>query len=30
VDSCCHQCKHWWLHIFFFSAEEKKNADKSG
>ena len=26
VDTCCHQFKNWWLPIFFFPAEGKKNA----
>ena len=28
VDTCCHQCKHWWLQIFIFPVEGKINADR--
>ena len=30
ADSCCHQFKNWWLHIFSSCAELEENADKSG
>jgi len=28
VDCPCHQCKHWWLHIFSFPVEGKENASR--
>ena len=28
VDTCCHQFKNWWLHLFSFPAKGKENANR--